>query len=230
MTTKKNLTALVLSAALVLGLGGCGGEPGTLTGFDAKVYVDGLLRETYLGEYPPEYLKLVDLTQQEAQETYRASLELEVSNCLTYYGITSPTAALREDLARLYEEIYSHAKFEVTSAAGQEDGSFTVKVSVEPIDTIRLARDGWADAMAEYYKQYPTDDRTSLSDEQREEADSQYAAAVLELLRSVLPETGNLAAEEILVQLTRDGDGVYSLSSAELGKLDARIIDYPTPN
>ena len=38
---------------------------------------------------------------------------------------------------------------------------------------------------------------------------------------------GNLPAEEILVQITRDEEGIYSLSTEELQKIDIRIIDYP---
>lgn len=225
MTTKKKLTALALSAALALGLCACsGGEKETLSPFDAKVYVDGLLRETYLGEYLPEYLELVGITESEAEYTYQTSLNTEVSNCLHYYDIGYPTDELREALGELYREIYSHAKFEVTSAVKQEDGSYAVKVSVEPVDTIRLAGDKREKALAEFYEKYPADVRETMTDE---ELDKKYAAIILEAFRNVVSDTGNLPAEEILVQITRDGGGVYSLPAAEFQKIDDRIIDYP---
>lgn len=225
MTMKKKLTALALAAALALGLCACGsGERETLSSFDAKVYVDGLLRETYLGEYLPEYLELVGITESEAEYTYQTSLNTEVSNCLYYYDISYPTDELREELGKLYREIYSHAKFEVVSAVEQEDGSCVVKVSVEPVDTIHLAGDKREAAMREFNAAYPADVQEAMTDK---ELDKKHAAIVLKALRDVVEDTGNLPAEEILVQITRDGEGVYSLPTAELKKLDDRIIDYP---
>lgn len=228
MTLKKKLTALALSAALALGLCACGGgEKETLSSFDAKVYVDGLLRETYLGEYLPEYLELVGITESEAEYAYQTSLNVEVSNCLYYFDIDYPTDELRSDLNKLYKEIYSHARFEVTSAVEQEDGSYAVKVSVEPVDTIRLAEDKWEGALKEFYEKYPGDVQNAMTDEEYEAMDKEHAAIVLEVLQGVVEDTGNLPAEEILVQITRDEEGIYSLSTEELQKIDIRIIDYP---
>ena len=225
MTMKKKLTALALSAALALGLCACGGgEKEALSPFDAKVYVDGLLRETYLGEYLPEYLELVGITESEAEYTYQTSLDTEVSNCLYYYDIDYPTDRLREELGKLYREIYGHAKFEVISAAEQEDGSYVVKVSVEPVDTIRLAQDKREKALKEFDEKYPADVQEAMTGE---ELDKKRAEIVLKALRDVVEDTGNLPAEEILVQITRDEEGVYSLPTAELKKIDDRIIDYP---
>ncbi len=115
----------------------------------------------------------------------------------------------------------------MTSAVEQEDGSYAVKVSVEPIDTIRLAEEKWADALKEFYEKYPGDVQNAMTDAEYEEMDKEHAAIILEVLQSVAEETGNLEAEEILVQITRDEEGVYSLSTAELQKIDDRIIDYP---
>ena len=225
MTMKKKLTALALSAALALGLCACGGgEKEALSPFDAKVYVDGLLRESYLGEYLPEYLELVGITESEAEYTYQTSLDTEVSNCLYYYDIDYPTDRLREELGKLYREIYGHAKFEVISAAEQEDGSYVVKVSVEPVDTIRLAQDKREKALKEFDEKYPADVQEAMTGE---ELDKKRAEIVLKALRDVVEDTGNLPAEEILVQITRDEEGVYSLPTAELKKIDDRIIDYP---
>lgn len=225
MTMKKKLTALALSAALALGLCACGGgEEEALSPFDAKVYVDGLLRETYLGEYLPEYLELVGITESEAEYAYQTSLDTEVSNCLYYYDIDYPTDRLREELGKLYREIYGHAKFEVISTAEQEDGSYVVKVSVEPVDTIRLAQDKREKALKEFDEKYPADVQAAMTGE---ELDKKRADIVLKALRDVVEDTGNLPAEEILVQITRDEEGIYSLPTAELKKIDDRIIDYP---
>ena len=51
--------ALLLALALLLGLTACGGEASETKGFtahDAEVYVDGLIKENYLGQADEEYL------------------------------------------------------------------------------------------------------------------------------------------------------------------------------
>lgn len=143
MKTSKRIVALALSAALALGTSACGGKSGGVSKFDAKAYVEGLLRETYLGEFDPEYLELVDISEDEARQTYETGISNEVSFFINLYEIEYPEEELYEELTELYKEIYSHAKFEVTDAVKMDDGSFSVQVTVEPIDIVQLADTDW---------------------------------------------------------------------------------------
>lgn len=215
--------ALVLCALLTA----CGGKtPAGVDRFDAKVYVDGLLRETYLGEVSREYLDLVDITEKEAKASYEASMALEGESLLRFCGIEDPSGDLREEATALCREMCAQASFEVVSAAVQEDGTISVKVTVEPVDTLRLVREGWEEALAPFYAQYP-EGTAGLAAEERAAMDQAYAGAVLELVRTVLPDTGHLAAEDILVELKPDKEGYYSLSDADFARLTQRVIDYP---
>ena len=216
--------ALVLCALFAA----CGGKtPAGVDRFDAKVYVDGLLRETYLGEVSREYLDLVDITEKEAKASYEASMELEGESLLRFCGIEAPSDGLRKEAADLCREMCAQASFEVVSAAVQEDGTISVKVTVEPVNTLCLVREGWEEALASFYEQYPRETVDERTDEERTAMDRAYADAVLELVRTVLPSTGHLTPESILVELKPDKEGSYALPDADFARLTQRVIDYP---
>ena len=71
----KRVTAAALSLTFVLSLSACGG--GGLSADDATTYVQGILDENYKGVYDPDFLELIDITENEAEETYLSSLETE---------------------------------------------------------------------------------------------------------------------------------------------------------
>ena len=131
MKKMKRFAALALALGLTLTLGAC--KKSGLSTFDAKAYVEGLLKETYLGEFDEGYMTLVGITEEEAQATYENSLDVESNNFYYFYDIEYPTEEFHEKMMDLYKRIYAHAKFEVVSAAAQDDGSFSVKLSIEPI-------------------------------------------------------------------------------------------------
>lgn len=74
MKGKTTTLALTLSLALLLPLSACGGG---LSADDAKLYVQGILDENYLGKSDPDFLQLIDSTEEDVEETYAGSLETE---------------------------------------------------------------------------------------------------------------------------------------------------------
>ena len=126
----------------------------------------------------------------------------------------------------MYAEIYAHAWFEVVSAAEQDDGSFSVKVNVEPIDIVRLVDADWAETVQPFYDEYPYEVQSAMEEEAYRAMDAQWARLVVDLYQEKLSETGNLAAQTVTVQLERDRDGNYAITSEDLGRLDEAVIDY----
>lgn len=225
MKASKKIAALVLAAALALSASACGGKSAGISKFDAKTYVDGLLRETYLGEFDPEYLELVGIDEDEAQQTYEAGISNEVSFFINLYGIEYPEEELYEELTELYKKIYSHAKFEVTDAVKMDDGSFSVQVTVEPIDIVQLADTDWDKTISAFYEDYPMEVQYAMTTEEYQEMDREYAQLILDLYKDKLDETGNMTAKTVLVSVAKE-NGSYTISQDDFAKLDELIIDY----
>lgn len=225
MKTSKRMAALALSAVLALGISACGGQSAGISKFDAKTYVEGLMRETYLGEFDPEYLELVGIDEDEAQQSYETGISNEVNFFIDLYEIEYPEEELYEELTELYKEIYSHAKFEVTDAVKMDDGSFSVQVTVEPIDIVQLADTDWDKTISAFYEDYPMETQYAMTTEEYQEMDREYAQIVLDLYKDKLEETGNMTAKTILVSVAKE-NGAYTISDDDFAKLDELIIDY----
>lgn len=226
MKRSKRIAALVLTVGLTLGLTACGGGTGSINKFDVSSYVDGVLREIYLGEFSPEYLELVGIDEETAQLTYETGINNEVSFFINLYEIEYPEDELYEELSELYKEIYSHARFEVTDVAEMDDGSFSVQVTVEPIDIVQLADTDWDKTITPFYEKYPIETQNAMTQAEYEEMDKEYAQLVLDLYKDKLDEIGNMTARTVLVAVKPDENGDYYIDDNDFRKLDELIIDY----
>lgn len=126
----------------------------------------------------------------------------------------------------MYAEIYKHAKFEVVSAAEQDDGSFSVKINVEPINIVQLVEADWEEVMDPFYEKYPMDVQNSMTDEEYQAMDEEWARMIVDLYLEKLPETSNLESQSTTVQLEKDTDGYYIITEDDFNRLDGMIIDY----
>lgn len=224
MKKMKRFAALALALGLTLTLGAC--KKSGLSTFDAKAYVEGLLKETYLGEFDKNYMTLVGITEEEAQATYENCLDVEAQFFCYFYDIEYPTEEQMSQIKDLYAHIYANAKFQVVSAAQQEDGSFSVKLSIEPINIVQLAEARFEDTMQPFYDKYPADVQQAMSDAEYEAMDQEYAQMILDLYESVMPEIGNEEAQSLSVQIEKGEDGYYSLTDDDFNRIDSLIINY----
>lgn len=230
MKNWKRAAGLALALVLTLGLTACGSKSG-LSKFDARTYVDGLLKEMYLGQFEESYMELVGTDKHAAEDNYEYTLELEASYFVNYcYNISNPTNDYMDKLKDLYAEIYSHIKYEIVSVAEQDDASFAVKLSVEPINIFQLVDAGWSEGMKEWYEKYPSGVLNTMSDEEYQAANEVYAQMILDLFWEKMADIGNESARTITVQLEKDADGYYVLNSDDLGRLDELLINYSIKN
>lgn len=216
----KRLTAMGLSLLLALGLTACGG----LSTGDAQDYVQGILDMTYLGQFNEEYMKLVDVTEEECQENYQAGLETE-AEYFAYYFQSYLTDEMRQPIVEMYQEIYSHSKYEITDAGKAKDGGFTVTVQVEPIDIFTLVMESDFDSYVDQFNaRVNAGEFDAMSDD---EFESEWLRGVIALVESKMDQLGHLETKSIVVQVQRDEEGVYGLNEDDFGNLDMLIIDYP---
>lgn len=230
MRNGKKWLALLLAAGLAPCLAGCGEqeepEARSFTTHDAEVYVDGLLKENYLGVAESEYLELVGIREEDAQELYESGLEMDVDYFFYLYDIDHPTDALREEVKELYKKIYAYTKYEVISAAQQEDGSFSVKVDMYPIDIAQMVSESFDTALADFYEEYPTERINTMSDREYEAMDKQWARLIVDLYQDSLEEIGNMTVRSVSVLVEENDQGYYTLNSEDLARLDGLVVDY----
>lgn len=227
----KHPLTLALALTLALGLTACGGQGGSadtqgFTTYDAEIYVDGLIKENYLGEADEKYMDLVGITKSSVETLYDNALHLDVEYFLYMYDIDYPTDELKEEIEKLYKEIYQHIKYHVVSAAEQEDGTFAVKVSVSPIDIAQTVNERMNKAVEEFYEKYPREEVNAMGDEEYEKMDNEWAEMILNLYQESLGEIGNMSEETITLQVEPNSEGLYTVKNEDFARLDALIVDY----
>lgn len=225
----KRGAALVLALVLSMGLTACQEGTGDTKGFtthDAEVYVEGLIRENYMGKASEEYMELVDIHREDVETLYENALSMDVEYFCFMYDIDDPSDEIQEEIRELYRDIYENVKYELVSAAQQEDGSFSVKLNVYPIDIAQTVNETMNTATEEFYEKYPQEDINAMRDSEYAKVNEEWARLILDLYQDALKEIGNMAEKSISVQIEQNDDGLYVINSDDFARLDALIVDY----
>lgn len=230
----KTLAALGLLLALGLTLTGCDNISAIMGGgqIDGVAYMQGFLDVRYKGIFDPEYLKSVDLTEEGAREVYDENAQAETDIFISGFNVEYPTEEFKARMAELYKTIYAKSDYTVVSSAKQDDDSYSVKITVRPLDIIQLM-DGKLDEFSETFEAKFADvDTDAMTEEEFEDwyentYDFEYQNGLADLMESLIPEMGYMDEKSIAVQIEKDpDDGYYVINEESFQSLDALIIDY----
>ena len=232
MKKLRKLTLLTLTLSLVLCLAGCDLlSGGGVTKQDAVDYVKAQMDVIYKGEYQG-YLDLVaDSTQEECQEAYDSKMTSEAEYLMGLLAIEYPTEELNARFADIYRQIFAKADYTVQEASRMEDGSYSVKVVVKPIDIIDQLNEAWDDFSEDFEARYADVDVESMTDDEYADwyvntYDADYGQSLADLLESLIPSLGYMEETSILVQVQPDEDGYYYLSEDDFSNLDWLVVYY----
>lgn len=233
---RRPLAVFTLVLAMLLSLTACSTLNTSLSDlasrrFDVAAYIHGQMDEIYLGKFDPDYLDLVGITESEARQVYEDGMDVKLETFIKTFSIEYPTDAFKERMALLYQDLYAYSDYTVVSAARQDDGSYSVKVTVRPLDTIQLMYDAFPDFQEEFQAKYTDVDTDAMSDEEYNDwyknvYDLDYQNSLADLFEETILKTGTLEEKSISVQIEKDDDGYYVMNDESFSSLDALIIDY----
>ncbi len=214
MKRAKRFAALALALALALSLAGCGAMEDV-----SRTLVQGNLDEIYLGKYSDEFLELVDITADEAEANYLQGLQTEAEFFMYYFDITYPTEELTNELVELYKEIYSHSRYEVGESTKVDDTTYGVQLTIYPIDIMQKVVDQSEPVITELNNQ---------TFDTYEAYDAAWAEAFIQLCRDNLDSVGYLDPVEMVVQVKRDDNNVWTIYEDDFQDIDLAMIHYPS--
>ena len=181
----------------------------------------------YKGVYDPDFLELIDITENEAEETYLSSLETEADFFASAFLIDDLTDELKAEVVDMYKQVYAKAKYTVDTATEVDDSTFGVKVTVEPLDVFdRVAEALWGDTPDARAEALYSQDVDSMTDEEYAAYDAEWCRLVIDLTLEKLPEAEYLEAQSKVVQITLGDDNYWSLDEQDFSDLDWLILDY----
>lgn len=230
----------LLAAALCLGLllcSGCSTTQAQINQYNAVLFVRGVLDETYTGAPSDGYLALMDLTAEDAGETFQKNLEAEFSQRLAVRFQIDETFLkndLKTDFLDLLETVYAKASYSVPQAAKLDGGRYCVEVSVTPVTFFQAAyADGYAKLRADFEKAHPLPDEDKQADmtaaqirKARENFETKWAQEVYDYLYARLDAVTTGPAVTKLVLVTPDTAGHYTLSPTDFQDVDDLVLQY----
>lgn len=214
---KIRVITAVLALAMCLGLlCGCGNHS-----FDAATYVKGGLDALYLGEVSDEYLELVVENREECLAMYEENMLNEARNFgkMFYVDVNNEP---EEALVQLYKDIFARSKYEVGEAT-EENGGYTVEVTVYPIDLFRTSYEALDMYDSEFTQRFADGEFEGIAGNNIEK---DYLQGMIDILRGGLEGCGYLDAVTVSLHLTDDGDGVYTINDEDYAELHKNIIAY----
>lgn len=219
----------LLALVLTLVLTACAEGPEEQPGFDAGVYVTGVLNATYLGRFEEDYLAMVDLTEAQAQTEYENGILWEINRFYNAYGVETTSEELEEGLKELYRQIYAQASLTVTSVEAGEEDSFLVEVRVEPLDIARLVYGELEEARKKFLDQYPENVQNTMTTEEYRAFDAAWSQMILELYREKLALMCHRPSQTVKLRVEKDSQGYYGINTTDFQALDKLVIDYSEP-
>lgn len=237
-TLKKHTLLFALMLCMLANICACGSVGGFGTK-DVSTLVQGNIDHIYLGKYDAEYLKMVDITEEEAEADYLDGLEIEAEYFANYWGIIDSSygesysdldESLQNAIIGLYKEIYSHTQYEIQSVTKLEDGSYSVKVLVDPIDIMVQADEIYMndeyEPLNEFWTKYAEVDVSAMTDEEYMAFTNEYGKIIVQMVSDLLPELGYEEQKSQVIQVEVE-DGIQSINEDDFGIFDSYVISYP---
>ncbi len=237
----KKLIILLLSALMIFGLTACGGGSG---GDKIQSLVQGNIDAIYLGKASDEYLKMIDSTPEIARQNYIDGLNTEAEFFCYYFGILDYSygetfddikTETKDKIVAMYKQIYDKSKYSTKESVKQSDGSYTVQLTIEPIDIMEQASDlllsGTYKPYEDFWAKYEDVNVDAMTDEEfvkfYDEYTDEYANVIIDCILSLLPDLGYKDAKTLSVQVQADSDDIYSINDDDWSKIDDYMIYYP---
>ena len=222
----RRAAALILVCLMLPGLTACKAVPTRAEQFAALVR--GNLDEIYLGRADSNYLKLTGSTAGDVAANYESSLQQEAAFFCSYFDISHPSESVMEKVTDLYRQIYSHASYTVGKAVMADDNTYTVPVTIQPLNIMDAAVQSHDEALAGFYEKYAGVSPDELSGGELAAYEADWADAVIEMVRAQLSRTTYRDAETMDIRVAQDEDGTWQMSAEDLQALDALILYYPS--
>lgn len=233
---KKSILALAAAAALAVSLAGC-----TSTEDSIKTLVDGNIASIYLDQQNEDYLTLTGQTADEAHQAYEDGIDVEAEYFCNYFGITDSslgetyddfvTDDIKTEIRDLYKEIYSHTQYTVGDVTKLSDGSYTVQVTVSPINIMDLAttavENGTDNAYTQFVESAASLDVSSMTEEEYVQYSMDYAQACIDLVEEQMANIGYEDDKTQSIQVQKDSDGLYRMNDDDWSIFDSYVIYYP---
>lgn len=212
MRNKKLRAAVIVSVACMM-FGGC-------SRFDAGVYAQAVLDASYKNQ-TESYIELTESTKEDAEAFFQKKLNATMEE----FKSEKLSTDLESNYKGLFEAVMKQVKYTVGESKKEENGKYTVDVSVEPVTLFDDTYQNFQQKAEEYAagvtekvmkgEEMPTD----------EEIQEEVYKLYYEILKAELDAGVKYGdARKLTLHIIRTEDGNYEINSEDIKVLEENLI------
>lgn len=247
MKFAKKIAAMLMAGTMLVSLSGCGTIVSEVAdavvekamGTATITLVQGNMDAVYKGIFSEEYLELLEgQTKEDLEQIYQESMESEAEFLAYYFAMYEPeygesyedlSEDIRADILELCKEIFAQTKYEVLESTELSEGSYSVKVSIEPSYIIEQAEEMYDryDALEEFGEKYKFANADDMTEEEYALYMEEYAEIIVQMINELLPEMKYQDAKTQLIQLEKNEDGLLEINEDDWTRVNETLVYYP---
>lgn len=214
MSRKRGLSVVLLIVMAFTLLGGCGRT------FDASGYTKAVLDVSYKNEIE-QYVQLTGESKEKAEKIFTKNMDVTME---TFQAMNFPED-LENKFRELFEVLAKNVKYTVGEAVEDEEGNFTVDVSIEPITIFNDTYDTFQKQAQEYATKVANDVMNGAEVPSDEDMQNNVYEIYYNILKSTIDEGIKYGEAEIVtVHINKVDGNVYEILKEDMVTLDEKMI------
>lgn len=217
MKFKYYLSCLLLAALI---LTGCSRS------FDSSGYMTSIMDVLYKGD-DTAYMHFTGISHSDASLYRDQWLASSTEAFLTAFGSGTPSEATMDRISSLLTQIDSNVSYQITSTSTDDTGAIVVQMTVQPMHIII---DNYA-AIQTFVTSFNEKNAAfSYADLTEEAYYDAYLDGILTILESHLSDMTFGDDVTIDIPISKNDDGLYTISEASLTEIQNSILPWPDGN
>lgn len=213
---KKYSSKIIVSVMLIvamMSLSAC-----SLLKFDAAGYVKAVLDASTRAEFE-EYIKLTKSAEQEAQAEFDAVIDVYMAE----FDSVSISDEIKENYRQLFKDMLAKTKYTVGEATDSDD-TYTVEVSVEPLNIFDGYDEEVEAALTEYENKLTAEYEESEAVPSEEEILEETFTIIYDITKARVDGGTYDPAQIVAVTVAKNAEGYYTIADESYDALFNLLI------
>lgn len=208
---KTGMAAIWMGGCILLG--GC-------SRFDASVYTQAVLDMSYKNQ-TERYIEMTETTKQDAERIFQNNLDATMEA----FKSEKLSEELEAQYRDLFENIIRQVKYTVGEAQKEKDGSYKIKVAVEPVTLFDDTYETFQTRAEEYARGVTDAVMNGAVMPTEEEIQEQVYKLYYEILQTELENGMKYGkSETVELHIEKTEEGAYRIRKEDLKNLDGKLI------
>lgn len=211
---KKQMAAVLVAAVMLVLLIGCVGK------FDAGGYTQSILDVTYKN-LTEQYIEITGSTKDAANQIFTKNLDITMEE---FESLNLPDD-LENKYRQLFEDLIKNVRYMVGEAKEDDNGNFTVDVTIEPLTIFDDTYESFQNQAKEYATQVSNDVMNGAEMPSDEDMQNHIYELYYNILNGELEKGVKYGEAEVVTVHVNKGKGdIYEIPGEDMTVLDDKML------